>query len=64
MLATLGQPPTRFADFAVEARYDGQRGIAAVPGVTVSTRKALMASHTFLDRRGVDGGSAPVPSGR
>jgi ATP-dependent DNA ligase len=24
----------------------------------------VVASHTFLHRRGVDGGSAPVPSGR
>jgi hypothetical protein len=25
MLATLGKPPARFADFAVEAKYDGQQ---------------------------------------
>ena len=28
MLATLGRPPSRFADFAVEVKYDGQCGIA------------------------------------
>ena len=28
MLATLGKPPTRYADFAVEAKYGGQRGMA------------------------------------
>jgi bifunctional non-homologous end joining protein LigD len=30
MLATPGKPPARFADFAVEAKYDGQRGLAMV----------------------------------
>jgi bifunctional non-homologous end joining protein LigD len=30
MLATLGEPPSRFADFAVEAKYDGQRGMAVI----------------------------------
>lgn len=25
MLATLGAPPTEYGDFAVEAKYDGQR---------------------------------------
>jgi bifunctional non-homologous end joining protein LigD len=35
MLATLGKPPTRYTDFAVEAKYDGQRGMAVVDGGTV-----------------------------
>jgi bifunctional non-homologous end joining protein LigD len=30
MLATLGRPPAQYADFAVEAKYDGQRGMAVV----------------------------------
>jgi bifunctional non-homologous end joining protein LigD len=30
MLATLGRPPTRYADFAVEAKSDGQRGMAVM----------------------------------
>jgi bifunctional non-homologous end joining protein LigD len=44
MLATLGTPPTRFADFAVEAKYDGQRGMAVVDHGTV----------TLLSRNGAD----------
>ncbi|MGY4646533.1 non-homologous end-joining DNA ligase [Mycobacterium sp. URHB0021] len=44
MLATLGRPPVRFADFAVEAKYDGQRGLAVVDRGTVA----------LLSRNGVD----------
>jgi bifunctional non-homologous end joining protein LigD len=44
MLATLGTPPTRFTDFAVEAKYDGQRGMAVIEGDSV----------TLLSRNGAD----------
>ena len=44
MLATLGRPPARFTDFAVEAKYDGQRGVAIVDGDEV----------TLLSRHGAD----------
>jgi bifunctional non-homologous end joining protein LigD len=44
MLATLGRPPARFTDFAVEAKYDGQRGLAIVDGDQV----------TLLSRNGAD----------
>jgi hypothetical protein len=36
MLATLGPPPARFADFAVEAKHDGQRGPAVVDSELVA----------------------------
>ena len=49
MLATLGRPPAPFTDFAVEAKYDGQRGIAVVEGAEVM----------LLSRNG-----APAPSQR
>ncbi len=43
MLATLGQPPARFTDFAVEAKFDGQRGIAILDhgAVTLLSRNGL-----------------------
>jgi bifunctional non-homologous end joining protein LigD len=44
MLATLGRPPARFADFAAEAKDDGQRGLAVVHGDAV----------TLLSRNGAD----------
>ena len=49
MLATLGAPPTRFADFAVEAKYDGQRGLAVVDGeaVTPLSRNGADITRTF-----------------
>lgn len=49
MLATLGKPPARFADFAVEAKYDGQRGIAVVDGgqVTLLSRNGADVTRTF-----------------
>lgn len=49
MLATGGQPPRRFADFAVEAKYDGLRGIAFVDGgeVTLVSRNGAEITRTF-----------------
>ena len=49
MLATLGRPPARFADFAVEAKYDGQRGLAVVHGdaVTLLSRNGADITRTF-----------------
>jgi bifunctional non-homologous end joining protein LigD len=49
MLATLGRPPKQFADFAVEAKYDGQRGIAIVEAGTVKllSRNGADITHTF-----------------
>ena len=49
MLATLGQPPARFADFAVEAKYDGQRGMAVIDGgaVTLLSRNGAVITATF-----------------
>ena len=45
MLATLGLPPNRFADFAVEAKYDGQRGLATVDGDQVTLLSRNSAAH-------------------
>jgi ATP-dependent DNA ligase len=49
MLATLGQPPQRFSDFAVEAKFDGQRGIAVVDNgvVTLFSRNGANITRTF-----------------
>jgi bifunctional non-homologous end joining protein LigD len=49
MLATLGRPPARYADFAVEAKYDGQRGLAIVDGdaVTLLSRNGADITRTF-----------------
>ena len=49
MLATLGRPPARFARFAVEAKYDGQRGLAVVDGgsVTLLSRNGADITRTF-----------------
>jgi bifunctional non-homologous end joining protein LigD len=49
MLATLGRPPKQFADFAVEEKYDGQRGIAIVDGnsVTLLSRNGAHITRTF-----------------
>jgi bifunctional non-homologous end joining protein LigD len=49
MLATLGRPPARFADFAVEAKYDGQRGLAIVDGgrVKLLSRNGADITRTF-----------------
>lgn len=49
MLATLGKPPTRYDDWAVEAKYDGQRGIAVVDGDTVTlwSRNGANITRTF-----------------
>jgi bifunctional non-homologous end joining protein LigD len=49
MLATLGLPPNRFANFAVEAKYDGQRGLAIVDGdqVTLLSRNGADITRTF-----------------
>jgi hypothetical protein len=62
MLATLGQPPTHFADFAVEAKYDGQRGMAVVDRgeLTLLSRNGADITRTFPEisaalRAAVDG---------
>jgi bifunctional non-homologous end joining protein LigD len=49
MLATLGRPPARFADFAAEAKDDGQRGLAVVHGdaVTLLSRNGADITRTF-----------------
>jgi bifunctional non-homologous end joining protein LigD len=49
MLATLGEPPERFADFAVEAKFDGQRGLAVVDrgSVTLLSRNGANVTRTF-----------------
>lgn len=49
MLATLGKPPTRYADFAVEAKYDGQRGMAIVENgrVFLLSRNGADITNTF-----------------
>jgi ATP-dependent DNA ligase len=49
MLATLGKPPARFADFAVEAKYDGQRGMAVIDDdtVTLLSRNGAEITRTF-----------------
>jgi bifunctional non-homologous end joining protein LigD len=49
MLATLGQPPKRFADFAVEAKFDGQRGLAVIERgmVTLLSRNGADITRTF-----------------
>lgn len=49
MLATLGKPPSRYTDFAVEAKYDGQRGIAVLDGdsVTLVSRNGANITRTF-----------------
>ena len=49
MLATLGKPPSRFTDFAVEAKYDGQRGLAVCDGgaVTLLSRNGANNTWTF-----------------
>jgi bifunctional non-homologous end joining protein LigD len=48
MLATLGKPPT-CPDFAVEAKYDGQRGMAVVDRqqVTLFSRNGADITRTF-----------------
>jgi bifunctional non-homologous end joining protein LigD len=49
MLATLGPPPKRLSDYAVEAKYDGQRGMAVVSGGTVNlfSRNGADITRTF-----------------
>jgi bifunctional non-homologous end joining protein LigD len=49
MLATAGKPPPKFADFAIEAKYDGQRGIAVLGGgvVTLLSRNGANITRTF-----------------
>ncbi len=48
MLATLGPPPA-WEEFAVEVKYDGQRGLVIVDddGVTVFTRNGADVTQTF-----------------
>ncbi|MCP9276829.1 hypothetical protein NM203_32085 [Mycolicibacterium sp. CAU 1645] len=52
MLATLGAPPVRFADYAVEANYVGQRGMAVVDGgrVTLFSRNGADVSSLGVSR--------------
>jgi bifunctional non-homologous end joining protein LigD len=49
MLATIGGPPKRYAQFGIEAKYDGQRGIAIVDRkmVTLLSRNVADITHTF-----------------
>ena len=49
MLATLGSPPHDSAGFAVEAKYDGQRGLAVVSAdvVTLWSRNGANITDTF-----------------
>jgi bifunctional non-homologous end joining protein LigD len=49
MPATLGRPPAHFAHFAVEAKYDGQPGLAIVDGdeVTLLSRNGADITRTF-----------------
>lgn len=49
MLATGGPPPIRYGAFAVEAKYDGQRGIAILQGgeVTLLSRNGAVITRTF-----------------
>jgi bifunctional non-homologous end joining protein LigD len=49
MLATLGKPPAYYSDFAVEAKYDGQRGIAIVDksSVRLLSRNGADITRTF-----------------
>ncbi|CAA0127335.1 Multifunctional non-homologous end joining DNA repair protein LigD [Mycolicibacterium vanbaalenii] len=54
MLATLGRPPAG-DDFAVEVKYDGQRGLVVVDddGLAVFTRNGADVSRTFPELAGV-----------
>lgn len=51
MLATLGKPPARYVDFAIEAKYDGQRGMAIVERgeVTVLSRNGADVTSLGVD---------------
>lgn len=54
MLATLGPPPAG-DDFAVEVKYDGQRGLIVVDehGLAVFTRNGAEVSRTFPELSGI-----------
>ena len=54
MLATLGRPPAG-DDFAVEVKYDGQRGLVVVDddGLAVFTRNGADVSRTFPELAGI-----------
>lgn len=54
MLATLGPPPAG-DDFAVEVKYDGQRGLIVVDedGLAVFTRNGAEVSRTFPELAGI-----------
>jgi bifunctional non-homologous end joining protein LigD len=62
MLATLGQPPPRFSDFAVEAKFDGQRGIAILDGglLTLFSRNGASITRTFPEVASALPKAAPV----
>ncbi|PRC44552.1 hypothetical protein C6A85_99665 [Mycobacterium sp. ITM-2017-0098] len=49
MLATAGRPPVRYTDFAIEAKYDGQRGLAIIDSgaVTLLSRNGANITRTF-----------------
>ena len=54
MLATLGRPPDG-NDFAVEVKYDGQRGLIVVDddGLAIFTRNGADVSRTFPELAGI-----------
>ncbi|BBY96338.1 ATP-dependent DNA ligase (plasmid) [Mycobacterium gallinarum] len=56
MLATLGRPPTG-DDFAVEVKYDGQRGLVVLDddGLAVFTHNGAEVSRTFPELAGIRG---------
>jgi bifunctional non-homologous end joining protein LigD len=49
MLATRGAPPERYSEFGVEAKYDGQRGLAVLAdgALTVWSRNGAHIIRTF-----------------
>lgn len=63
MLAVAGTPPSDYAEYAVEAKYDGQRGIAIVRGgsITLLSRNGADVTPTFPE---VTAALPPAVSGR
>ncbi|OBB75303.1 hypothetical protein [Mycobacterium sp. 852014-52144_SCH5372336] len=60
-LVTHGNPPTPFDGWAVEAKFDGQRGIAVVDGGSV---KILSRNGADITRTFPDIGAAPADCGQ
>jgi bifunctional non-homologous end joining protein LigD len=58
MFATAGPPPIQYGDFAVEAKYDGQRGTAILQGceVTLLSRNGAVITSTFPELADVPAG--------